>query len=188
MALDGFHNGYDPLFLEEMADVTPLQDKENRILPLYKKHLKTPYPPPNKDKEAIRTLSELLSGRLGIDFTMTDEYIEGKLKGLRPSLIKKFRSGQIPYQDYLDLHGMSRDEAELCLKDFIIKCSRRGLRCVLIIHGRGLNSPGSYPVLKRHIPYWLSHSPLNKIVLAFVSSQPYDGGTGATYVLLRKRR
>ena len=66
--------------------------------------------------------------------------------------------------------------------------AKLGLRCVLIVHGRGLNSPDSIPVLKERLPVWLNRGSARKIVLGFATARSYDGGTGAIYVLLRRRK
>jgi DNA-nicking Smr family endonuclease len=71
--------------------------------------------------------------------------------------------------------------------DFLLESFKNGLRCVLIVHGRGLNSPESLPVLKEGLPQWLNRGRVRKVVLAFATARPYDGGTGATYVFLRNR-
>ena len=61
-----------------------------------------------------------------------------------------------------------------------------GKRAVLIIHGRGLSSPGE-AILKYRVREWLSQSYWRKRVLAYASAQAHDGGAGATYVLFRER-
>jgi len=101
--------------------------------------------------------------------------------------MRRLKRGQFPVQDYIDLHGMTRQEAETEVKEFLLESHRLGLRCVLIVHGRGLNSPESLPVLKEGLPIWLNRGPIKKIVIAFATAKPYDGGTGAIYVLLKRR-
>jgi DNA-nicking Smr family endonuclease len=122
-----------------------------------------------------------------MDFTPSDEYMEGSVKGLHHRILKRLKKGQIPVQDHIDLHGLTRQEAEVEVKDFLLRSHRIGLRCVLVVHGRGLNSPDSFPILKENMPLWLNRGPLKRIVLAFATARPYDGGTGAVYVLLRRR-
>ena len=68
---------------------------------------------------------------------------------------------------------------------FIRDCHNNGLRCVLIVHGRGFGSKDNIPVLKNKLASWLTRGAIGKKVLAFTSAKPYDGGTGAVYVLLR---
>ena len=70
----------------------------------------------------------------------------------------------------------------------MVDCHKKDLRCVRIVHGRGKNSPGGVPVLKQNLPRWLSRGPARLIVLAYTSALPRDGGAGATYVLIRRRR
>jgi len=88
----------------------------------------------------------------------------------------------------VDLHGLTKQDAEIRIRDFLLQSNRLGLRCVLVVHGRGLNSEDHIPVLKERLPLWLSRGPIKKIVLAFSTAMPYDGGTGAIYILLRKAK
>ncbi|MBW1765877.1 MAG: Smr/MutS family protein [Deltaproteobacteria bacterium] len=122
-----------------------------------------------------------------MDITFSDEYMEGSVKGLGPKLMNRLKKGHFPVQDYIDLHGLTRQDAKKEVSNFLLQSHKNGLRCVLIVHGRGLNSPDSFPILKERMPIWLSRGSVKKIVLAFVTARPYDGGTGAIYVLLRKR-
>ena len=102
--------------------------------------------------------------------------------------MQKIKKGQFPVQDYVDLHGLTKQEAEIRMRDFLLQSHRFGLRCVLVVHGRGLNSRDNIPVLKERLPIWLNRGPVKRFVLAFSTAMPYDGGTGAIYILLRKRR
>jgi DNA-nicking Smr family endonuclease len=121
-----------------------------------------------------------------MDFTFSDEYIEGSISGVSRNILRKLKRGKFPIQAHIDLHGLTKKDGEDVVRRFLINSHNRGLRCVLIVHGRGLNSPDSIPVLKERLPVWLNRGPARKIVMAFSSAQPYDGGTGAIYVLLRK--
>lgn len=176
----------DRIFLEAMSDVQPVTGKKNIIR---KSGLNTsPSHPPNTDEiEVMSYLSDLVSGNAHMDITFSDEYIEGAVQGFSPNLMKRLRQGRFPIQNHIDLHGLTKQEAEGKIREFIIKSHSLGLRCVLLIHGRGLNSENHIPVLKERIPVWLNRGPVKKIVLAFSTARPYDGGTGAIYVLLRRR-
>jgi DNA-nicking Smr family endonuclease len=132
-------------------------------------------------------LHDLVKGATELDITLTDEYIEGSIKGISRKLMKTLKKGEFPVQDYIDLHGLTSKEAEIRVRDFLLQSFRRGFRCVLIVHGRGLNSQDNLAVLKGKLPTWLAKGPTRKIVLAFATARPYDGGPGAVYVLLRKR-
>jgi DNA-nicking Smr family endonuclease len=87
-------------------------------------------------------------------------------------------------QSHLDLHGMNRDEARHHVALFLAECLQQGQRCVRIVHGKGLGSPGREPVLKKLVQGWLAQ---RKEVLAFCQARPADGGAGAVVLLLRAR-
>jgi DNA-nicking Smr family endonuclease len=101
--------------------------------------------------------------------------------GVQRKVIRMLKRGQIRAEDQLDLHGMRVREAGKALQNFLSECSRRRLRCVRVIHGKGLRTGGS--ILKENVATWLR---LRSDVVAFCSANPNDGGTGAVYVLLRK--
>lgn len=174
-------------FLEAMSDVIPLSENNRKIVPTPGTHIRPAHPAPDDEKEALNHLSGLVKGSMELDITLTDEYMEGSVRGFSRKLMKKLRNGEFPVQDYIDLHGLTQQGAESSVRDFLLQSHKLGLRCVLIVHGRGLNSPDSFPVLKERLPLWLNRGPVKKIVLAFVTARPYDGGAGAVYVLLRKR-
>ena len=80
------------------------------------------------------------------------------------------------------LHGMTRDEARLALAEFLCRCLREGRRCVRLIHGKGLGSPGGVGVLKQLSRGWLAQ---REEILAFCQALPHQGGSGALVILLR---
>ena len=174
------------LFSEAMSGVTPISDEKGEKIASSGKTKKPTHFHSDEDDEVINYLNNLVAGSIDMDFTFSDEYIEGSISGVSRNILKKLKRGKLPIQAHIDLHGLTKKDAEDVVRRFLINCHSRGLRCVLIVHGRGLNSPGSIPVLKERIPVWLNRGPARKIVMAFSSAQPYDGGTGAIYVLLRK--
>ncbi|HVT35211.1 MAG TPA: Smr/MutS family protein [Nevskiaceae bacterium] len=105
-----------------------------------------------------------------------------RLSGVQDAVMRKLRRGQYALQAEVDLHGMNRRQAQHALAGFLALCQDRGYRCVRVIHGKGLGSPNSGPVIKRLVDSWLRR---RSDVLAFCSARPADGGTGALYVLLR---
>lgn len=184
------NNTYDEdmaYFLEAMADVTPLMSGEKKVVPSRGTNIRPAHPPPDDESVVMNHLRDLIRGAIEMDITFSDEYMEGAVDGVSRKIIKRLKNGRIPVQDYIDLHGLTRQMAEDAVRDFLMASHKRGYRCVLIVHGRGLNSPAHLPVLKEMLPKWLSQGSVRKIVLAFATSRPYDGGTGATYVLLRRR-
>jgi DNA-nicking Smr family endonuclease len=122
------------------------------------------------------------------ELTETEEYTEGTRLGLDPRLVTRLRRGEFAVQAHIDLHGMIQADAKLALEEFIVGSVRKGLRTVLVVHGRGLRSPGGMPVLKHAAAQWLSHGHMGGYVLAFATARPADGGAGAMYVLLRRDR
>lgn len=104
--------------------------------------------------------------------------------GVQLRLLKRLRLGHLPWEAGLDLHGYSVDDARDEISRFIRDASRQQLRCVLVVHGKAHTQPGQPALLKSCVNDWLRQ--LNE-VLAFCSAQPREGGTGAVYVLLRKK-
>lgn len=118
----------------------------------------------------------------------TGESVAGEsLRYRHPSVnrttMRRLARGGYAVQATIDLHGMTRSEAKDALQDFVADALSRGCTCVRIVHGKGRGSGREGPVLKRAIDQWLRHW---QPVLAFVSAQAIDGGTGALYVLLRR--
>lgn len=176
----------ESLFVMEMADVTPLAGQDKRVgkKSLPAKAWETPRLP-NEDLEALRSLTDLISGKAEFDLTYSDEYVEGQTRGLPPSLMEQLRAGHIPYQDHLDLHGYTLIQAEAAVARFILDSVSLGRNCVLLIHGRGLGSQDGVPVLKRYMESFLLRGASRKYILAFTTARPVDGGLGASYILLR---
>jgi len=178
----------DETFLRRALEgVRPLNIKGNR-------RSRIPLEPPvthtivDEDAEVIAQLSDLVSGQAPFDITESDEYLEGYRVGLDPRLVSQLRRGEFAVQAHFDMHGMIQGAAKEALKEFIIASVRKGLRTVLVVHGRGLRSPGGHSVLKHASAGWLSHGAIGGHVLAFTSARPADGGAGATYVLLKREK
>ena len=178
------------VFNDAMSDVTPLPVEKRERVPGQGKTFRPSHPAPDESQEqaVMEHLKGLVQGSIEMDITFSDEYIEGAVHGVGRKIMKMLKRGKIPVQGHIDLHGLTKKDAEKEVRDFLVNSHKRGLRCLLIVHGRGLNSPDSIPVLKERIPVWLNRGPARKIVLAFASARPYDGGTGAIYVLLRRRQ
>jgi DNA-nicking Smr family endonuclease len=137
----------------------------------------------SSDKEAIKALEEIITGKRAVHLPDTQEYVEWINRDYRGVNIRKLHEGKFSVQDYLDLHDMSVEEAENEVAYFIKDSLIKGLRCIKIIHGRGLRSPKG-PVLKNSLLKWLSGR-YRKFIIAFVTARQCDGGLGALYVLLK---
>ncbi len=153
-----------------------------------------PPPPPNADHvrihdeetEVLTELAALIDGSGRFDISDSDEFVEGCIEGLDRRILRKLRSGHYSVEAHVDLHGLTRDPARAAVERFIDESRQRGRRCVLIIHGRGLNSKDNIPVLKMLVASWLERGRLGRNILAFCTARPHDGGAGAVYVLLRR--
>ena len=133
-------------------------------------------------------LREAMSDEFDVSTLLdVDDQLSFRRPGIGLDVTRKLRGGHWSIQRQLDLHGLRSDEAREALGQFIRLSHRTGVRCVRIVHGKGLGSPGRTPVLKGKVQRWLVQK---KEVLAFVQARPLDGGAGALVVLLQpgKRR
>ena len=177
------------LFQSAMAEVTPLEQDFERIAgPAGGKRPERPREIVSADLEVIEHLNDLVSGRVQFDLVNSDEYVEGYVKGMSPIVLEKLRRGHFSVQAYLDLHGLTAREAEEEVGAFVSEAVSLGYRCVLLVHGRGLNSKDQIPVLKKRLETMLLRGPVRRHIIAFSSARPVDGGPGASYVLLRAKR
>lgn len=130
-----------------------------------------------------RVLLEAMSDEFDASTLLdTDDQLSFRRKGIGRDVVHKLRAGHWTIQRQIDLHGLRTDEARQALGSFIRQSQRQGLRCVRVVHGKGLGSPGRMPVLKGRVHSWLVQK---NEVLAFVQARPADGGAGALVVLLR---
>jgi DNA-nicking Smr family endonuclease len=167
------------LFRASMSDVTPL--------PLAGKVVhERPLPRPVATQRLLddrKTLKDSLSDHLPWDAaTETGDELVYARDGIGMQTLRKLRRGHWVTQAELDLHGLTVAEAREWLVDFLSLCLRRGLRCVRIIHGKGLRSPKREPVLKHKVARWLMQ---RDEILGFCQARPVDGGSGAIMVLLK---
>lgn len=168
----------DDAFREAMRDVRPIAP-QNRVVPERSK----PAPLPTKRLEDERAVLDELA-HLALDGD--DLELEDDAMFLRPGLprdiLRKLKRTHWVIQDTLDLHGLTGDEAVAETAVFLAGCKREGIRCVRIVHGKGLRSPGREPVLKRRIRKLLTR---RDEVLAFAEPRALHGGGGAVVVLLQ---
>ena len=179
----------ETLFQEAMAEVMPLEQGTVRLVgpgPLPRRVNLGPLV--TEDEEVLFHLENLVAGNIHFDIVDTDEYLEGYARGVSPVVLEKLRNGRFSVQAYLDLHGLTVREATEAVREFISEATALRYRCILLIHGRGLNSKDHIPVLKKKLETILLRGPIRKKILAFSSARPHDGGAGASYVLLRAKR
>ena len=170
------------LFILAAGAVKPLPDRRIAVLK------KAPPPPKvmqyQQDEQAV--LIEAISDEFDVGTLLdVDDLLSFRRPGIGPDVTRKLRRGDWSIQRQIDLHGLRRDEAREHLSFFIREAHKQGIRCVRVVHGKGLGSPGKAPILKSRVHSWL----VQKIeVLAFVQAKPADGGGGALVVLLTGSR
>ncbi|MET0544271.1 MAG: Smr/MutS family protein [Variovorax sp.] len=129
-----------------------------------------------------RVLRESISDEFDVTTLLdVDDAMSFRRPGIGTDVTRKLRAGEWSIQRQIDLHGLRSDEAREALGAFIRTAHRQGIRCVRVVHGKGLGSPGKQPVLKTKAQRWLIQK---NEVLAFVQAKPADGGAGALVVLL----
>lgn len=111
----------------------------------------------------------------------------GTSAGLDRRSAERLRRGKLPIEGRLDLHGLDQARAQAALERFLGEAQAQGKRCVLVVTGKGLGRPDG-GVLRQAVPRWLNQPPNRSRVLSFCYAQPRDGGSGALYLLLRRRR
>lgn len=169
------------LFLSSIGGVTPLEN-HGRIEPFFSFPRPIPVQRIADEKQALR---DSLSDEFSVESLLeTDEALSYAKNGIGPDVVRKLRRGHWVIQDQLDLHGMRRDEAREMIVEFLRQAAIRGIRCVRIIHGKGLGSVNNEPVLKKLVHKWLVQ---RADVVAFCQAKPADGGSGAVVVLLKGR-
>ena len=167
------------LFRHSIGTVAPLRSIDKALHrppepePIARQHL--------ADEQAA--LAQSLSDEFSIESLLeTDEGLSYARTGIGQETVRKLRRGHWVTQAQLDLHGMRTDEAREALAEFLRSAGRRGLRCVRVIHGKGLGSVNREPVLKKKVRNWLVQK---EEVLAFCQARAADGGAGAVMVLLK---
>jgi DNA-nicking Smr family endonuclease len=171
------------LFQDAVTDVVPLPDRQKIAVSKNRMHSR-PQTTEDPDREAIRQLRRLVETGSGFVLKHTAEYAEGAGEWMPPELFRRLHGGHFSIQAHVDLHGLNLAAAEVRFDRFMQRATTTGLRAILVVHGRGRSSPGP-PVLKKNLFRWLSAGRWKRWVIAYTSARACDGGTGATYVLLR---
>lgn len=149
-------------------------------------HIYNPKPKPIP-KQFIRDEQQALRDSLSDDFIPAHELETGEellylREGHAPDILSKLRRGHWVIQAAIDLHGLISDEARAYTASFLNDCKKRGIRCVRIVHGKGLGSHNREPVLKHKLRNWLMQ---RDEVIAYAEARKQDGGSGAVIVLLK---
>jgi DNA-nicking Smr family endonuclease len=166
------------LFTRAIGQVQPIAAKP-RV------QVNIPAPVPRRlqqDIDDAAALQESMSDEFDVSTLLdVDDQMSFRRPGIGTDVTRKLRKGEWSIQGQIDLHGLRSDEARNAVGQFIRDAKRMGWRCVRVVHGKGLGSPGKEPVLKSKVQRWLVQK---NEVLAFVQAKPSDGGAGALVVLL----
>ena len=166
------------LFLDAVKNARPL----NIDVPFTEKT----HPKPIA-KQFLRDEKQALRDSLSDDYYPAHELESGEellylRTGQSPSILSKLRRGFWVVQAQIDLHGLISDEAREYVAEFLGSCKKKNIRCVRIVHGKGLGSRNREPVLKHKLRNWLIQK---DEVIAYAQAKPEDGGSGAVIVLLK---
>ena len=183
----------DRSFEQAMRGVTPLAaaERRRRAAPVGVAPPAAPRrraPSRDDDADAYAELADLVSGGAGRLTVDEDHPHSGRADGIDRRFVQRLHDGDYPIDARLDLHGHTREEAAAALERFVTQSLAAGRRCLLVIHGRGLNSGDAGPVLRDAVQYTLSAGRVARAILAFALAPAKHGGDGATLVLLRKKR
>ena len=138
--------------------------------------------PVQKQLDEQRVLREAISDEFDVSTLLdVDDAMSFRRPGIGTDVTRKLRKGDWSIQREIDLHGLRREEARERLAAFVRTAFKDGVRCVRVVHGKGLGSPGKAPVLKAKVQGWLIQK---NEVLAFVQARADEGGAGALVVLL----
>jgi DNA-nicking Smr family endonuclease len=167
------------LFRDAVKGSSPLAHRERAR----SKHAEPSDRPRSTEADERDVMDRLLDHPIDPSALDTGDELSYRAAGVQDSVMRRLRRGLYAVQSESDLHGMTVAQAREEIQAFLKHCRERGYRCVRIIHGKGLRSPQTGPVLKLKVAGWLQQ---RTEVLAYCSARPVDGGTGAMYVLLRR--
>ena len=170
------------LLSEAMEGVRTIRRGDNRI----RAKRQAPVTGRPRENEEEKLLQEVLTDHSTINVTNLPEYMEGYVEGINPLIMEKLRKGEFSVQQVIDLHGLSIESARETFEYFLSNAVKKGLRCVKVIHGRGLRSRRD-PTIKDYLKSWILRAMHRKWVTAFSNATMSDGGPGATCILLRSK-
>lgn len=123
------------------------------------------------------------------NFLSNKKKLQNKDIDLKINHINKVRS--------LDLHGFTLDQANKKTNDFIIESYLDGVNKLIIVTGKGLHSENEknpyiskdLSILKYSVPEYIKNNiNLMKIINEIKEAKIEDGGSGAFYILLKKKK
>ena len=176
----------DVLWQRVTVDVTPLRaHRKTKTMPTKTSTASSETPPSTQDRRSSAKTRPRLWPIADPQPILPKRPIDirhGESAGIDSHTKRRLFRGEVPINRRLDLHGLTAARAQTRLENFIQQAAHDGCRCVLVITGKGAG------ILQGHVPGWLKRPPLSSVVLALAEARPADGGAGAFYVLLRRRR
>ena len=167
------------LFATAVGAVVPLKKSATPVLA----RARPPAIARQRQRDEAAALAESISDAFDAESLLeTDDALSFRRRGIGLDVVRKLRRGVWVIQDEIDLHGLRSYAARERVAEFVRDSARAGLRCIRVVHGKGLGSPGREPVLKAKVKSWLVQ---RSEVLAFTHARPADGGHGALIVLLK---
>lgn len=167
-------------FFSAFKDVKPLNGKKCIAPPEPEQIIVQKNPAP--------LLYDFEEGKLEFSLSENTDHVQCNILGLDLLTLGKLQNRHFNPEAHLDLHGLKAKEAFHALVNFMRNAYLRDMRCVLLITGKGLNSYDNKPFLRSKVSTWLIEAPFKFFVLAFCTAKAEDGGSGALYILLRKKR
>ena len=169
-------------WLKTLEDVKPIKHSENTADSAIMPKKKPEFSEPRKEYLSVQEFSTYSK------FLDDDEF-----GGIDNSTLTKFKREEFKPEAVLDLHGMTENKAFSEVENFVAKCYNRGLRCVIIVTGKGLRSSdddifATKGVLRKSVPQWLNLPHLRAAILIYKNPSARLGGSGALYILLRRNR
>ena len=170
---NGKHDDDRPVRFADLVpeDTVPIEDRDRRH-PLGS----TPKPVTRKESAPAKAPH----------FELATDGSGGRASGVSLNDFEKLRNGELRVEQRIQLHGHTAERAKRVFEQQIEQALTSGKRCVLVVHGRGLHSPGD-PVLRGELPGWIMRGALATKVLAFGYAPQRLGGSGATLVWLRRQ-
>ena len=170
-------------WLEALKEVTPIKRPEIVVESAAKEKKKAGSRPHKK---------EYLSEQ---DFSSYSKFLDDhEFGGIDNSTLTKFKREEFRPEAVLDLHGMTENQAFDAVENFVAKCYNRGLRCIIIVTGKGLNHNEEDDIfavkgiLRKSVPQWLNLPHLRAAILIYKHPSVKLGGQGALYILLRRNK
>ena len=122
-------------------------------------------------------------------------FVSGKEKLLNKDLYSNKNQIQKEIIKTIDLHGLSLQNANNIIEEFIIQCFKKNVNKIIVITGKGLRSKSienpyvskDLSILKHSVPNFIkSKTNLMKIINKIEEANIEDGGQGAFYIFLKK--